>query len=392
MGSPTSRTTQPDIARPVPRENRPVPGVSARHRAYAPGWPGAPLPRAAIRLAFAAPYVAVAVLAHRGGYDDSVNHALVAQARLVRWGSSDLTFVRHVYPPLPTLIASVLPNALALAVIGALCAGVILETACAGLGRAGYPGWAAVGLVAAFGATPSFALTATTDLLAFLTLALLALALDMLIRFAVRGSTYAGFSAGLVIALAVLCDPVAIVFAAAMAISAPLIARRRYRGQDAAGLATFVVLMFPTAAVVAGWTFLCWRFGHDPWVWLRTAAPRMWEPTGALHRLSTVLHPLWTTPVFMLAVIIRLARREIGMVAGVLVPCAAILVALSAGLTFPPSSVAVTLGVLGLRALPGRPRPRLLGLIVLVAVGGLVATWLAPPIAGVDAWLAALRR
>ena len=211
----------------------------------------------------------------------------------------------------------------------------------------------------ALGASPSFALTATTNLAAFMALLFLALALDGFLRFVFLGQTHGGFQAGLTIGIAGLCDPTAVIFAIGFAAAAPLIARSRYRGQRHAGRATAAVLLFPTLAGIAGWIFLCWRFTGSPLGWLRTAAPGLWSDGGSFHALSTALtqsfKPVLLTPIFVLAVVLLLVARRPLQAAGICLPLVAVILAKWVGLSFSGLSIAVVVGIVGVVSLPAAP-------------------------------------
>ncbi len=313
---------------------------------------------------------------------------------MIHWGASDLSFVGHVYPPLPTALASILPNPTALGIVGALAAGSMLEAVGSRLAQRRYPLWAVLLLLASLGASPSFALTATSSLASFMAITFLAIALDGFLRFAFRGYTHGGFQAGLAIGLAGLCDPTAIVCAAGFAAAAPLIARQRYRNEPAAGRATASVLLFPTVAGIAGWTLLCWRFAGSPVDWLHRAAPGLFHG-GIGHELLLALEhggrSALLTPIFLLAVLLLLARQHPIPALGLCLPLACIMLASWLGVPFPPLSVAVVLGIAGLVSLPARPRPALLALVFLVAAGGLALKWGLAASPSVLSWEHALR-
>lgn len=365
----------------------PTPNVSSRPRRS--GWPASGWLRALIALGLAAPYVALAVRAYGGGYTDSANAALSRQSNLIHWGSSDLSFVGHVYPPLPTAVASLLPNAMALGILGALAAGGILEALASRLAAQGHSLPVVVVLVTAFGGSPSFALTATTDLAVFMGLTFLVLSLDGFMRFVFQGQTHGGFQAGLAIGVAGLCTPAAVICALGFAVAGPLVARTRYRGERAAR-ATAAVLLFPTVAGILGWIFLCWRFTGSPLGWLRNAAPVLWHGAGSLHQLHVALSatglPLLLTPIFATAIVALIARRRLVAALGICLPLVCVVLAMWIGLPFAASSVAVVLGVVGLVSLPSRPSKRLAIIIVAIALAGLAAKWGYPPSARLTEW------
>jgi hypothetical protein len=381
MASPTSTAPPPLTSSSTPSGSRSA-------------WPTDWRWRGLIALAFALPYVVIAVRVYGSGYRDTANTTLDQQSALIHWGSSDLSFLPHVYPPLPTAVAALLPNAMALGIVGALAAGGMLQTLTARLVQHGYPVPAALLLAVALAGSPSFALTATTDLASFMGLAFLVFSLDGFIRFVFRGQTHGGFQAGLAIGAAGLCIPSATICALGFAAAAPLLARHRYRGQKA-GRATACVLLFPTVAGILGWIFLCWRFAGSPLGWLRQAAPGLWGGAGSLDHLHTALTtvglPLLLTPVFLTAVVLLALRRRALQALGICLPLACIIVALWLGLPFPATAVAVILGVVGLVALPVRPSRRLLTIILLIALAGLAAKWTYPASTALQNWEHALR-
>jgi len=352
--------------------------------------------RSALALAFAIPYILLAAAVYDHGFSDSANAKLDARSQLIHWGASDLSFVGHVYPPLPTAVASLLPNAMSLGILGALAAGGILEALAFRLGSRGYPVWATLLVVAGVAASPSFAMTATTDLASFMALLFVTLALDGFTRFVFLGQTHGGFQAGLTIGIAGLCDPAAIVFAVGFTLAAPLIAHSRFRAERQAGRATAAVLLFPTVAGIVGWMFLCWRFTGSPLGWLRGVAPKLWSGDHSVHALGAVLEstgrPVLLTPLFVIAVVLFGARGRWLPAAGICLPIVCIVVARSIGLVFPGTSVAVVLGIVGVVSLPAKPKARVLAVIVAIALAGIAAKWAYPPSGPVVAWEKALSR
>ena len=166
-------------------------------------WPSRGRIRALLAVTLSVPYLVLATIADHRGFTDGANAVLYRRSQLLHWGSSDLSFIGHVYPPLPTAIASLLPSATALSIVGGLAAGGMLEALGHRLGRLGYPIWTVAILIAALGACPAFALTATTDLAAFMALMFLALALDGFLRFVFLGQhRLQAFEAGLAMGIA----------------------------------------------------------------------------------------------------------------------------------------------------------------------------------------------
>ena len=337
-----------------------------------------PARRWALRAAFAAPLVAVAGLAAARGYQDGANTALVEHARAIEWGSRHLGFVGTVYPPIPTVIARLIPSAGALGIVGAIAGGFLLEAVHRRVRAAGVSRAWALALVATLAVSPGFVLTATTELANFLAITLLVVAVDGFVRFTHRGQTHGGFRAGLALGLAGLCHPSAILCAVGFAVAAPMIAHHRYRGQRAAGRATAAVLLFPTVAGLAGWTFLCWRFTGSPLAWLHSSAPELFEIGSFGHVLSTAGGQIWLplvlTPTFLAVVALIVRRRGVLSAAGVALP--AFVLALAAGLGFAVSrgAMAALLGMTALCSLPRMTRRASIA-IAAIAIIGLVLKW-----------------
>jgi hypothetical protein len=345
--------------------------------------------RWALRAAFAAPLVAIASLAAARGYQDGANTALVERARAIEWGARQLGFVGTVYPPIPTVIARLVPSAAALGIVGAFAGGFLLEAVHRRVRAAGMSHAWAIALVAMLALSPGFVLTATTDLANFLAITLLAVAVDGFVRFTHRGQTHGGFRAGLALGLAGLCHPSAILCAVGFAIAAPMVAHHRYRGRRAAGRATAAVLLFPTVAGLAGWTFLCWRFTGSPLGWLHNSAPGLFDVGGIGAVLSTAGSQIWLPLVLtptLLAVVALIVRRRGGRSgAGAALPAVVLALAAGLGIGFSRGATAALLGMTALCSLPRMSR-RSGAVIVAVAIIGLALNWAAAPSPALLAW------
>ena len=102
-------------------------------------------------------------------------------------------------------------------VAGALLAGVTLGVLWDRLRRYGLPVWLVAVLLAGFGATPGFGALAVSDLRGFAMVALFAVALAGMVRFAADGDTGGGFTCGLAMGAAVMCDVSAVLFTVMLA-------------------------------------------------------------------------------------------------------------------------------------------------------------------------------
>lgn len=340
----------------------------------------APAIRWLLRLGYAAPLCAAAAIGSAHGYRDGANTALIRQAHDISWGSNDLSFVRHVYPVIPTALARLVPHLAGLALLGAIAGGVLLEAVHHRARSTGLHPLAATALVLLLALTPGLAFTATTDLAAFLAIALIATALDGFYRFIHDGHTHGGFIAGLALGLAGLCDPAAIIVAVAFALAAPLIAAHRYAGRHAAGRATAAVLLFPTLAGLSGWTYLCWRYSGSPLAWLHTSAPGLFH-LGSITEIShrawqTTEQPLLLTPVLFAVVAITALRARPVAALGLLIPALAVVLAAGLGLGLPPGATAALLGVFAIGSLPAAMSRHLTVGLLTVAAAGLILKWI----------------
>ncbi len=342
-------------------------------------WPAESADRWLVRALIALPLAALALQANTHGYRDLTNSTLSRQASLIKWGSSDLSFVRHLYPPLPTALAAIVPGSAAwLGILGAVAGGVVLHAIAERLIQLQYPGPVVVFLTVSFGASPAFLVTATSQLQSFLTLALCIVALDGFLRFALRGHTLGGFQAGLAVGLAAGCDPFAFLFAVGLAVAAPLIANFRFRGQPQTGRAAAAVLLLPSAAFFVGWTFLQWRFTGSALGWLADAAPGLPFHGGVIHQLRAAFHVLWLpillTPLFVIGAALAANRSKVAALGYTILPLG-IFVSAWIGLTVTRVEVSVLLGAVALIALPRRPRPALQLVVMGAAVVQLALLW-----------------
>ena len=239
-----------------------------------------------LRLAVAVPFVVVGALAAAHGVPAPTNSLLSHQGTLVHWGSRQLDWVTHSYPPLPVGVAAVAaqperarrrrrplrrhrrpdqPRAARPAVVPVPAAGLF---------------------VAAVVGTPVFWYVATQDFAAFLTLVLLSVALTGLLDFVFNQSTESGFVAGLAFGAATLCDPAAGIIALTAGLAALLMGRHQPH-QPARNRATLLVVLFPTLAGLAGWVFLEWRFTGSWSASLTYAYPGIGQfPGGVLYALG----------------------------------------------------------------------------------------------------------
>jgi hypothetical protein len=314
-----------------------------------------------LRLAVAVPYVVLADLTYGVARTSKANDALHRQATGLQWAGGQLGWVAHAYPPLPLAVARLLPGAgQALAIAGALCTGVLIQLTIERLILRSVPTTTAIALTAAVAATPVFWYLATQDFAAFLTLSLLSVALTGLLDFTFNRTTQSGFIAGIGFGLATLCDLAALPFAVAGALATLFVAPRVHATREVARRrAAATVVLFPSAAAVAGWAFLQWRFSGSWTKSFTLANPELFRfPGGAWGSLTravaSVGHDLAFAPLLVIGAAMLFARRPAAALAVVsLVACVVGDLWFGAHLSDP--TIVILLAVVGLVLIPERP-------------------------------------
>ncbi|MFI5839155.1 hypothetical protein ACIA8K_05485 [Catenuloplanes sp. NPDC051500] len=332
-------------------------------------------------LAFSAPFVTLALL-YNG--DVTANAETDRIGSYIRWGSDDLSFASRLFPPLPAAVAGLTPfGTRGLGVAGALLAGVVLGVLAERLTKS-LPVWLAGVLLAGLGALPAFGVLAVSDFAGFAVVALLSMGLAGMVRFVADGDTGGGFACGLAMGAAVMCDLSAVLFTIMLAVSCALIIRLRGFGgaEVEPGLirASMLVIVFPAATALAGWSFLEWRFAGTFYQGL----DGRWGPnviTGGLAGLAA--HPwrelgeaVLRTPVFLAVLFLGVLHRR--WISVLLLPSPPLLfgLAVALGLPLSPQEALLVLGVTALVA--PMPAGRVTIVVLCVAVGaqlGLAWVW-----------------
>jgi hypothetical protein len=357
-------------------------------------WPRSTHARWSLRLALAAPYVLFAELTSSISGASAANIALERRAAALHW-SFGLGWVNRSYPPIPLVLARLLPDEpRSLAVLGALCTGILVQLTAERLLLRSIPPATAALLTASVAVMPVFWFVATTDLSTFLTLCFLSVALTGLLDFTFNHSTDSGFIAGIAFGLATMCDLAALSYAIAGGLAAFIVPpSARDTREFARRRAAATVVLFPSVAAMLGWIFLEWRFTGN---WTRSFT--IADPTllvfdhgvwGAFRSaLGSTVHDLAFTPLLVVAATLLLTRRPSASLAvAAMVGC--VLVDSWLGLGIGGASTVLLLAAVSLVVLPERPSPheRLLvwsAAILQVAVGFLglsiglpmVAHWL----------------
>ena len=323
-------------------------------------WPRTNLVRWAVRLAVAVPFVALADLANVAGGPSQENEALHRQAASLHWASEQLGWVAHAYPPLTLAIARFFPDgARGLAIAGGLCTGILVQLTIERLLLRAVPLASATLLTAAVVLTPAFWFVATQDFSAFLTLILLSVALTGLLDFTFNRSTESGFIAGIGFGLATMCDLAALPFAVAGALATLFVAPQAKAVREIARRrAAATVVLFPSAAALAGWAFLQWRFSGSWTKSFSDTGPMLFRFPGGVwvslaRAASSVGHDLVFAPILVAATVLLFARRPSSVFACLaFVGC--VIANLWVGAPLSSPTVVVLLGVVALVLVPER--------------------------------------
>jgi hypothetical protein len=363
----------------------------ARHRD-----PHSAVARWGVRAAFALPLCVLALWAEHRGFAGSANRLLQERSDAARGAGGDMSGLRDAYPPLPTLLAGILPGGTAgVAVCTGVLAGIAMQLVTFRLARRQVSVPLAAALLLALIGVPVMWFEGTQNLSGFLALMFLVIAIDGFVRFVAREDTVGGFVAGLMLAAAFLCDPVALVYTAALGVAAPFLAPRDLRHQSGAMRATASVLVFPTIAVVGAWAFLEWRFTGGAYATIRHDQRWFAFDHGVLRTTLDALR--WTgeaalrSPVYLCVGVLLMRRRAV-VAFGYAVPLAGLFVARWIGMEY---SVALAFALLTLVGLYSVPRPGARGERWLLGAAALVQLVLAlawaPDSAEFHAWADAIR-
>jgi hypothetical protein len=291
-----------------------------------------------LALVLAAPLLLLAFTANARGFVNPEIAWIDARAHTATTGPG-FSHLQFVYPPLPVLLALILPDdQLSLAIVTCLFSGVTLAVL---VHRAGFLRTLVLVLPLIF--APAMWYTASQLLPQVVSLTFLALALQGFIRFANYGETYGGFMAGLALAISYAADPGALVYAAVMCLFIPLIGRERYHGDPQAPVGVAAVIAFPCVAMAACWSFLIWKFTGQ-WPGNLAYAPNaavLQFPHGVLGGLSlaitSALTDLARTTLYWVVAIVLLLRRGTHVLGlGLALPAAALAVWIWLGFDYSP--------------------------------------------------------
>ncbi|HEY8591019.1 MAG TPA: hypothetical protein VIL55_15845 [Naasia sp.] len=285
-------------------------------------YPFDPFLRNLVRLAFAVPFVLLAILADG---EESVtltgNWSLLVKLAGYPFGSSRLEDIASFYPPVSSLLGAVLPGgSLGLGIAGALIAGFFLQKLLEIMVQREMSPWIITAFLLAVAANPLFAYLAIGNLPVLLGMMFFGVGLSHMRRFITLGATRDGFIAGLLFMLAALSDSGAILYVVTAAAAAPFLSWRRGEQRGARAASVFV-LLFPTASAFASLVGLELLFRIDP---IGPLMPLLAATPQRFTELVTVLLPdatgaLLAAPVAAAWIISIVVRRPGGIFASTLV-------------------------------------------------------------------------
>lgn len=242
---------------PRSRANRRAP------RTRLDAFPRDPLLRWSLRLGLAVPYLLVAWFSTATNASAALmtpNQQLLERVATIPWDRADPEWIGLIFPPITTLVASIIPGGRAgLAVIGALIAGIFLQKLIEIMVQRRFAVSTIVILTLAIAANPLFAYTALENTAAFLGLAFFGLAASDIVRFVAWGNTRSGFRAGMLLMLATLSDLSGLVYVLTSALAAPFLRLARADQKGARG-ANVLVIIYPTVSALAAIFFISYVF------------------------------------------------------------------------------------------------------------------------------------
>jgi len=242
-----------------------VPRFKPRSRVEA--FPRDPLLRWAMRLVLSVPYLLVAWIASATNGTlglNTPNQQLIERLSTVDWNHAASDWIGQIYPPISTLLATLIPGGRAgLSVAGAIVAGIFLQKLIEIMVQRRFPRSTAIILMLAIGANPLFAYTALENFPAFLGLAFFGIAISDLVRFIAWSNTRSGFRAGMLLMLATLSDLSGLVYVMTSALAAPFLRLARAH-QKGARWANVLVIVYPTVSALAAIIFLNFVFTGLP--------------------------------------------------------------------------------------------------------------------------------
>ncbi|MGV8969426.1 MAG: hypothetical protein ACOH1J_03150 [Microbacteriaceae bacterium] len=245
-----------------------------------------------VRLGFALPLIAAAVITHVFGapIEGTPNALLLERVSMVSWDRADPAWLGQIYPPGSTLLAYLVPgDRLGLAIVGAIAGGIVLQKLLEIMLQRSFHISTAAILMVALAANPVFFYLATEDIASFLGLMFFGLAVSDMVRFVTWRDTRSGFRAGLLLMSATLVDLMAIVYVLAALLTIPFVRSGRAE-QPGSRWSNALVLTYPTASALVSLMALNFIFLGNPFGSVAEAIA-----SGVLDRLLEL--PAWLVSV-----------------------------------------------------------------------------------------------
>lgn len=339
-------------------------------------YPRSRVVRWSVRLALAAPYVLFVVwfnFANHHDWSGTANAALVD--RVAQVGAGQPSVMSHVFPPITSVLALLVPGgAFGLAIVGALTSGILLQLFAQSFVRKKFALWLRIVMLGLFVLNPVWVYLLATNLETTLGLTFFGLGMVALVRFVTYANTQAGFRAGLLFAASALSDSTMIFAAIIGAAAATLIVQSR---RDAR-MAHALVVAFPTVAVVGSLVVLSLLLHQGPFALIRTDLGFRAERTAAMAAFfsSPQAIPYLAATVIVVLASIALGFAVTGLVAVVLTATTSLAILLGMA---PIGITGVNVTMMMLLALAIVPRPltvRMKVATVVVALMLAITAWI----------------
>jgi F0F1-type ATP synthase assembly protein I len=335
-----------------------------------------------LRAVLSFPFVIIALVEHESAglvSSTTVNQDLLNAVGKIDWTRADVAWVSDLYPPIGTILATLVPGGtLGLGIAGSVVAGIFLQQMIQAMYQRRFLTIKIVTFTLALAANPLFAFTVTTNFEGFLGLAFFGIGAINMVRFIAQRNTQAGFRAGILFMLAALSSPSGLIYVLIAGLTAPLMTLAR-KGQKGARASNILVILFPTIATFVTVAFLQAVFLHSPFGILNRVLdyrPENWAVVPMLF--STLNGFLLLAPVVSGWAFALLVRRP-GAILISTILFAALVVGRVIGL-IPENSagtVFIIMTMIGIAILPHANTTRASVLITAVAALQIVIAWAA---------------
>jgi hypothetical protein len=325
-------------------------------------------------LAFSLPYLLLGWLVQNSLFLSDTRARLLGRI-LMAIGDARLENIILNYPLFPSLVAALRPAPSTLMIASALTAGATLWLLWQTLANTQFNVFVRAILLFAFAAVPTTAFLATQSFGEMLALLLLLIAWNYFVAFVRTNTTWKAFVAGLVIGLAFFVSLHALVYGLVFVISAPFYLYQHGEGtlsqQRPRILTGTIVIAFPLVVAFLAWTYLCWIFTGEPFIYTRDVVSPLAafreSPTAPLLGLQAVLnasfYDVLRLPLYILVGILT-AIYAPHRLATFLVPLVIITVLRALGWSY---GEPFALATMSLVALAGIPLQRRLGWVLVPA-------------------------